>query len=299
MAEITTKEENGENTVVRLEHVSYRYPRTKNYVLHDVCIDIHQGEFIAVMGENGAGKTTFLSCLNSIIPNYYLGHMQGNVKVYGMDTKEHVVSEFSRKVGMVLEDPESQLFTTYVRNEVAFSAENMQVDPDEIRRRIDWALSIVGLTSYKDRETTALSGGQKQRLAIAANLAMKPDMLVLDEPTSQLDPIGTREVFDVIRRLRNEEKMTVVIATHKSEEIAEFADKVLVFSKGHVVAFDEPRKIFQDEELMKLCHIRPPQVSALVNYMNMKNAEIHRLPILLKEAGGEIEEWYSGGRKDG
>ena len=109
----------------------------------------------------------------------------------------------------------------------------MQVDPDEIRRRIDWALSIVGLTSYKDRETTALSGGQKQRLAIAANLAMKPDMLVLDEPTSQLDPIGTREVFDVIRRLRNEEKMTVVIATHKSEEIAEFADKVLVFSKGH------------------------------------------------------------------
>ena len=134
---------------------------------------------------------------------------------------------------------------------------------------------------------------------MAANLALKPDMLVLDEPTSQLDPIGTREVFDVIRRLRNEEKMTVVIATHKSEEIAEFADKVLVFSKGHVVAFDEPRKIFQDEELMKLCHIRPPQVSALVNYMNMKNAEIHRLPILLKEAGGEIEEWYSGGRKDG
>ncbi|MEL7610633.1 MAG: ATP-binding cassette domain-containing protein [Bacillota bacterium] len=281
-------------TIIKLENVSYRYPRTKKWVLKEIDLEIHKGEFIAIMGENGAGKTTLCQCFNSVIPNFHAGKLQGKVTVFGINTKECAVSDLSDKVGMVLEDPEAQLFTTIIRNEVAFGAENMKVPLDEIRRRIDWALDIVGLSEYINCEPTALSGGQKQRLAIATNLAMMPSVLVLDEPTSQLDPAGTRDVYEVIRELREREDMTILIATHKSEEIAEFADKVLVLKEGRVAAFDEPRVIFNDEKLMKECSIRPPQVSELANYMREKGEDLGCCPILMDEACDGVERWFRG-----
>ena len=283
--------------IIALENVSYRYPHTKRWVLKNLNLSIKKGEFIAVMGENGAGKTTLCQCFNSAVPNYHQGTLKGHVKVFGLDTKEVEMSDLSDKVGMVLEDPESQLFTTTVRNEVAFGAENLNVDPKEIMKRIDFALTTVGLTEFADREPTALSGGQKQRLAIATNLTMDPAVLVLDEPTSLLFPVGTRVVFSVIRRLREEAHMTIIIATHKSEEIADFADKVLVLKKGEIVAFDAPDVIFNDEELMKSCNIRPPQVSELANYLRDHGEDIHCKPIVMDEAFDGIKNWYKGATK--
>ncbi|MBQ3104093.1 MAG: ATP-binding cassette domain-containing protein [Oscillospiraceae bacterium] len=285
------------DTIIKLEDVSYRYPRTKKWVLKHINLEIKKGEFIAVMGENGAAKTTLCQCLNSAVPNFHHGKLKGKVTVFGIDTKECEMSNLSDKVGMVLEDPEAQLFTTTVRNEVAFGAENLEVEREELFRRVDWALDIVGLTEFADREPTALSGGQKQRLAIAANLAMLPSVLVLDEPTSQLDPIGTRDVYEVIRMLREKENMTIVIATHKSEEIAEFADKVLVLKEGQVAAFDTPDVIFNDKELMDACSIRPPQVSALASYLRDKGEDIGCKPTLMSEAKEGIDKWYKGARK--
>lgn len=283
--------------IIKLEKVSYRYPRTKKWVLKDINLEIKKGEFIAVMGENGAGKSTLCQCFNSTVPNYHQGTLKGKVEVFGINTRECEVSDLSDKVGMVLEDPEAQLFTTTVRNEIAFGAENLNVDPDIIRERIDWALGIVGLEEFIDREPTALSGGQKQRLAIATNLVMVPSVLVLDEPTSQLDPVGTRDVYEVIRELRNKEDMTIIIATHKSEEIAEFADKVLVLKEGKLAALDTPDVIFNDEELMHSCHIRPPQVSELTSYLRDRGHDIGMRPTLMKEAYEGVDQWYRGVRK--
>ena len=283
--------------VISMTDVSYRYPRTKKWVLKHIDLEIHEGEFLAIMGENGAGKTTLCQCMNSAVPNFHEGKLVGSVKVFGTDTNNCKMSDLCDKVGMVLEDPEAQLFTTTVRNEVAFGAENLNVPRDEILKRIDWALETVGLTEFIDRVPTALSGGQKQRLAIATNLAMKPAVLVLDEPTSQLDPQGTRDVYEVIRELREKEKMTIVIATHKSEEIAEFADRVLVLKDGRIAALDTPDVIFNNEELMTECSIRPPQVSALASYLRDNGQDIGSRPTLMEEARESIDAWYKGARK--
>ena len=285
------------DVIISLEDVSYRYPHTKKWVLKHINLSIKKGEFIAVMGENDAGKTTLLQTLNSAVPNYHQGTLKGKVSVFGLDTKEHEMSELSDKVGMVLEDPESQLFTTTVTNEVAFGAENLCVEQDEIKRRVAAALETVGLTEFGDREPTALSGGQKQRLAVATNLTMDPAVLVLDEPTSQLDPAGTRDVFGVVRKLRDEQHMTIIIATHKSEEIADFADKVLVLSHGEIAAFDTPDAIFNNRELMKACNIRPPQVSELANYLRENGEDIGCKPVVMDEAYEGVKNWYKGATK--
>lgn len=278
--------------VIRLENVHYHYPRAKRWALININLEIHKGEFIAVMGENGAGKTTLCQCLNGTVPNYHEGVFKGRVEVLGFDTQSCKTTDLADKVGMVLDDPEAQLFTTSVRNEVAFGAENLCVPAEEIRRRIDRSLEIVGLTEFIDQPPTALSGGQKQRLAIATNLAMRPSILVLDEPTSQLDPVGTRDVFEVIRELRETEEMTIVIATHKSEEIAEFADKVLVLKEGRIVAFDEPHVVFNNAELMRACNIRPPQVSELASYLAQRGEPLDSKPILMRDALEATTAWY-------
>ncbi len=281
-------------TVIRFENVHYHYPRAKRWALSKIHLEIEKGAFIAVMGENGAGKTTLCQCINGTVPNYHEGVLKGKVEVLGYDTQACKTTDLADKVGMVLDDPEAQLFTTSVRNEVAFGAENLRVPADEILKRIDWALDIVGLSEYIDQPPTALSGGQKQRLAIATNLAMTPSVLVLDEPTSQLDPVGTRDVFEVIRELRETEDMTIVIATHKSEEIAEFADKVLVLNNGRIAAFDEPHIVFNDAELMKRCNIRPPQVSELASYLFDRGQDIGSRPVLVEDAYAAVIRWYAG-----
>jgi energy-coupling factor transporter ATP-binding protein EcfA2 len=250
-----------------LDDVSYRYPGAGHYVLKHVNLTIHKGEFVAVLGENGAGKSTFCQTLNGVVPHSRGGRMRGRIIVGGQDTQQATVAEMARMVGIVLEDPEAQLFTTSVLSEVAFGPENLGVDPDEILRRARWALEVVRLTGYEDHPPTALSGGQKQRLAIAAALTMHPQVLVLDEATSQLDPMGTMEVFSVVRELNEQYKMTILMATNKGEEVAEFCDRVLVLHKGELVAQGTPREVFADTELLQRVMIRTPQVSQLALYL--------------------------------
>ncbi|MBS3969808.1 MAG: ATP-binding cassette domain-containing protein [Clostridia bacterium] len=273
--------------IIRLENVCYRYPRTKEYVLKNINLEIQKGEFVAIMGENGAGKTTFCQLLTGIIPKEQGGKLKGDVYVCGLNTKQNNLCTITQKVGIVLEDPETQLFTTKVKNEIAFGAENLQKPVNEIQEMVEWALEVVRLKGFEERHPTALSGGQKQRVAIAAALAMKPDILVLDEPTSQLDPIGTLEVFEVIKKLREDYGLTICIATHQSEEIALFADKVAVLHQGEFIAYGTPQEIFQDLETVQKAWIRLPQVSELALYLKDRGLELNGFPIL-KEEGSQM-----------
>lgn len=282
--------------IIKVENLSYRYPRTKKWVLQNLNFEIKEGEFLAVMGENGAGKTTFCQCINGIIPHSQQGKVKGTVTVAGLNTQETPVSYLAQNVGMVLEDPETQLFTTKIKEEVAFGPENLNMPVEKILDIIAWALKVVRLEQFRDRQPTALSGGQKQRLAIAAAIAMKPKILVLDEPTSQLDPIGTQEVFSVIRELKDDYGMTVVIATHKSEEIAKFADKVLVLKEGQVQAFDAPQVVFSNTELLQDNWVRPPQVSELATFLAKQGQPLADFPILPEEAVTLLERWYEEGK---
>lgn len=268
----------------------YSYPRREEKVLRDLSFSVEEGEFLAIMGRNGAGKSTLCQALNGVIPHLRGGTVWGEIRIDGLDTRDTPVSELTRRVGIVLEDPEAQLFTTRVDDEVAFGLENLRYPPEEIERRITWASRIVRIEDLWEREPASLSGGQKQRCAIAAALAMQPRIMVLDEPTSQLDPVGTDEVFSVVRSLSRELGMTVLFATHKSEHIAEFADRVLVLDRGGILALDTPRAVFRDAPLLAQAGIRPPAVSSLHTYLDGRGARMGAgpFPIRLEEARERI-----------
>jgi energy-coupling factor transporter ATP-binding protein EcfA2 len=270
------------------DDVSYRYPSAKQYALKHLSVTINRGEFIGVLGENGAGKSTFCQAFNGVVPHSRGGRMRGRVVVGGLMTRETTVAELSRRVGMVLDDPESQLFTTSVLSEVAFGPENLGVERDEILRRARQALEVVHLSGWEERAPVTLSGGQKQRLAIAAALAMHPDVLVLDEATSQLDPVGTLEVFSVVRALNERHGMTIVMATNKGNEVAEFCDRVLVLHQGELIAQGSARDVFADTALLDRVTIRTSQVSQLATYLAERGILLSTFPVTLDEGRREV-----------
>jgi energy-coupling factor transporter ATP-binding protein EcfA2 len=274
--------------VIEFQDVSYRYPRTKRWVITHLNLSLKQGDFVAVMGENGAGKSTVCQMLNGIIPNSVGGNLRGNVLIHGMETRSAGISQLATKVGIVLEDPETQLFTTSVDSEVAFGPENLCLPVEEIRERVKWALDVVRLKGFEHRMPTALSGGQKQRLAIAANIAMRPDILVLDEATSQLDPVGVEEVLSVARELNQKYGMTIVMATDASEMIARLMDWVVVLDKGIKVAEGTPRQIFADTQLFQKFMIRAPQVSQLAGQLAKAGHQPKNFPVTVEDAEKEI-----------
>jgi energy-coupling factor transport system ATP-binding protein len=249
------------NPVINLENVSWAYTRARDWALKNINISIGEGECIAVMGENGAGKTTLCRLLNGLIPHSLPGKLLGKVTVDGIVTASSTVARLAGKVGMAFEDPETQLFTASVADEAAFALENLLLPAEAIRKKVEWALGIAGLSAYADYAPSTLSGGQKQRLAIACALAMATKVLVLDEPCSQLDPAGAREVLSVIRELRAHKGLTVVMATSSIDEAAEFADRVCVLHNGNLAAFDTPRRIFADRALLEKTGVCLPPVN--------------------------------------
>lgn len=271
------------NNAIELKQVSYRYARTDKYVINNLDFSVKPGEFVAVMGENGAGKSTLCQIIIGIIPNSLGGRLKGDVIVGGLNTKEASIAELATRVGIVLDDPETQLFTTSVRSEVAFGPENLNSPVEEIKERIRWVLDVVRLTGYEDRLPTALSGGQKQRLAIAAALAMRPSILVLDEATSQVDPLGVVEVLTLVKELNQKYGMTIVMTTDQSEEVAKLADRVLVLDKGSLVAEGTPRQIFSDTALFSRLMIRAPQVSQLGMKLSQAGHPLKSFPVSLEE----------------
>lgn len=246
---------------ISVKNVTYTYPEQDTPALKDVSLDVEKGEYLVIMGRNGAGKTTLCVLLNGVIPNVLGGKMRGRTEVMGLDTRRHHVYEMAQYVGMVLQDPEAQLFTSNVRSEAAFAAENLGVPREEMTERIEWALEVVRLQEFVKRAPSHLSGGQKQRLVIAAGLVMRPSVLVLDEPTSQLDPIGAQEVFSVLRDLNQDLGMTIVISTHKSEHAARYADRIVVLDQGQIVAQGAPKEIFSQVELLDRIYVQVPAVT--------------------------------------
>ena len=282
------------NTAIEFKDVSYRYPRSKRWVITHLDLTIKQGSFVAVMGENGAGKSTVCQMLNGIIPNSIGGSLRGDVMVHGLNTRNAGIAKLATKVGIVLEDPETQLFTTSVASEVAFGPENLCVPVDEIKQRVKWALDVVRLKGYEERMPTALSGGQKQRLAIASNIAMRPDILVLDEATSQLDPVGVEEVLSVVRELNQKYNMTIVMATDASEMIAKLMDYIYVLDQGVLVAEGTPREIFADTKLFQQFMIRAPQVSQLGAKLVGAGHKMPVFPITVEEGVKGVETLLKG-----
>ena len=270
-----------EPTVV-LDRVSYMYPRSPEPVLRDISLQIHHGEFLGLIGPTGAGKTTLCLALNGIVPQFYGGRFFGRATVAGLDTLDHPISQLARHVGAVFQDPETQLIATSVENEIAFALENLSVPREEIRARIPRVLAAVRLAGTERKHPHELSGGQKQRLAIAAALAMQPDLLVLDEPTSQLDPVGEQEVFAVVRELNRELGITILMASHAAEQMAEHADRIALLSRGELVTVGTPDEIYSRVDLLHQHHLRPPQVASTFTMAREAGAPVSCVPVRLE-----------------
>ena len=238
--------------VITLEHVTYSYPASSEPALRDVSLAIPAGQFCAIVGANGAGKSTLAYTLSGFIPHFYRGSLAGRVTVAGRQTTEAPLSELVLSAGMVFQNPFNQISGTKftVREEIAFGLENLGAPREEIRGRVAAAMALVGIEALAERSPLALSGGEMQRVAIASVLVMKPPVLILDEPTSQLDPIGSREVFEAIRALAAGGEMTVVMIEHKLEWVAQFAERVVALAGGKVIADGKPAEVLTDERLM-------------------------------------------------
>jgi energy-coupling factor transporter ATP-binding protein EcfA2 len=236
---------------IQLNDLTYAYPRAERPALAGITLDVPAGQFCAVVGANGAGKSTLCYVLAGFMPQFFRGELTGQATAAGVDVAAAEVAELAGTVGLVFANPFNQItgarFT--VREEIAFGLENLGVPREEMETRVAGIMALTGLTGVADRSPYALSGGQQQRLAIASVLIMDPQILVLDEPTSQLDPVGTREVFSVLHDLAATDDITIVLASHKLEWVAVYADRVIVLDNGRVVADGPPADILASPDL--------------------------------------------------
>lgn len=245
--------------MIEIKDLKFTYEGEKLPALNGVTLNIKEGEFIAVLGHNGSGKSTLAKHMNGIlIPN------EGKVTIDGLDTAdESNLWEIRKKVGMVFQNPDNQMVATVIEEEVAFGPENLGIAPEEIRRRVDFALKAVGMEKYRNESPNNLSGGQKQRISIAGIIAMTPGYIVLDEATAMLDPKGRKEVIDTVRYLNREFKISVILITHYMEEAVR-ADRVIVIDNGEIIIDDTPQMTFANVALLKSVGLDVPQPTELM-----------------------------------
>ena len=258
------------NAIV-LNNISYCYPNGTEHCVKNVSLTVEKGKFIVLMGATGAGKTTLSLCLNGLIPQLLEGELTGQITVAGHDVRKTAVQSLSRVLGLVLQDPETQIIGRTVEEDTAFGPRNFLVPLEEIKWRVNEALEMVRLQGYNERLTEELSGGEKQRLAIAGVLVMKPEILVLDEPTSELDPVGRSEIYETLDYLRRKEDLTILLVEHSSEDIIMKADEVVVLNEGIVVWRGIPAQLFRNIPLLIKWGIKPLLISRIGWYFYEKS----------------------------
>ena len=272
-------------SMIIFENVHYTYPGDETESLCGVDLSIEAGQFVAVLGHNGSGKSTLAKHLNAIlVPD------EGRVLIDGIDTAdEDRVLDVRRCVGMVFQNPDNQIVANVVEDDVAFAPENLGVEPQEIRQRVDDALRLVGMYEFRTHAPHLLSGGQKQRVAIAGVLAMRPKIIALDEPTAMLDPQGRQEVISTVTRLCREQGMTVVLITHHMDECIG-ADRLIVMSNGYMVADGTPGDVFSNVELMEREGLTVPETVRLMYELNGEGFSLPLDALSPADCAGKIAE---------
>ena len=268
--------------MIRIDNLTFRYSDTDRPALRDINLEIQDGEFVLITGPSGGGKSSFCRCLNGLIPHFYGGEITGKVEVDGLDTMKHSTKEMATEVGMVFQDPENQLVAMDVEREVAFGLENLAFPFELMAKRMEEALDTVGIASLRHRTVNELSGGEKQRVAIASVLALYPNILVLDEPTSELDPKGAEEVLNVVERLNDELGVTVILVEHRLDRVTQHVDRMLVLDNGMIVSDGTPQSVLSDDKVSQ-SGIGIPPIIKLVQGLKDKGIGIDNIPLTVKE----------------
>jgi energy-coupling factor transporter ATP-binding protein EcfA2 len=237
---------------VEMKDLTFVYRGARKPAIENINLRIMNGEFVVVTGPTGCGKTTLCRCFNGLIPHFHHGKMIGQIKVNGVETRERKVSDLSQTVGFVFQDPENQLVALNVERELAFAPENLGLPREEIKARVEEAIEMVGIDHLRSKAPYELSGGEQQRVAIASVLTLKPSILVLDEPTSNLDPVSAKKVVTLLRQLNKDHDMIIILIEHRLDLVAPYSSRVLVMSNGEIVVEGEPRKTLSNDYVEKL-----------------------------------------------
>jgi energy-coupling factor transporter ATP-binding protein EcfA2 len=277
-------------TIIETRNLTYTYPGSTKSSITDISIKIEKGEFTLITGPSGCGKTTLCRCFNGLIPHFYQGELKGEIIVSELNVAQHSIHELAKHVGLVFQNPENQLFALSVEKDVAFGLENLGVQRDEMRKKVDWALDLTGIYDLRERPPHELSGGQQQRAAIASVLAMQPEVIVLDEPTSFLDPLSAKKIFEVIYDLNKTLGVTVVLVEHRLDLTAKYASHIVIMDEGKIVLDGEPRKILSSEET-RLIGVGIPKATLLYHILKKDVARLGNLvPLSSDELANQLRE---------
>ncbi len=286
-------------TAVQMSNVSVVYRNSGKKALDDISIEVQEGEMLLLLGRNNSGKSTFCRLLNGLIPHSIPAALTGSVEIFGKDVQRTSVASLSTMVGIVFQEPESQLFCMSAEEEVAFGPENVATPREEIASRVEWALELVGLKGYNSRSPSSLSGGEMQRLAIAAALSMRPRMIVLDEPANALDPVGRLELYSLLADLKTRYGMTVMVVERDAEEAAPFADRMVLMSEGCIVRTGTPKEVLAEPDALRSIGVAPPQLSELGEALYARVGAPKMEGITLDEAAREVSSLLGARRGPG
>jgi energy-coupling factor transporter ATP-binding protein EcfA2 len=274
-----------------VKDLTFTYLGSKKPSISDLTFSVDEGQFVILTGPSGCGKTSVCRCLNGLIPHFYSGELEGDLTVCGLSIREKSTSELARKVGFVFQNPENQLFSLSVERDVAFGPENLGLPRSETRKRVDWALEVTGISGLRYRAPYELSGGQQQRAAIAAVLAMKPAVMVLDEPTSFLDPRSAVDILKVVHDLNKTLGMTIVLVEHRLDLASQYADRVIIMDKGETILDGKPSEVLGEKA--RLIGVGIPRITLLAQLLQKDGLSFTSIPISVEDASVAIRRLLS------
>lgn len=276
--------------MIKFTDFSFKYEDSQKFALQEVNLEIQEGDFVGIIGSSGAGKTTLTYGINGVVPHFYKGDFYGAININGKDTVETRPEELAKLIGSVFQDIDGQMVASIVEDEILFGLENFGIDKREIPIRVEEALSTVGISELKYRTIASLSGGQKQKVAIAAIIALKPQILLLDEPTGELDPFSSRQIFEMLQVLNKEFGITVVVVEQKIMLLCEFVEKLIVLENHKIAKYGITKEVLAQAEELEKMGINIPRVSTLANLLIDKGLYRGEIPTNLEDAKKMVEE---------
>jgi energy-coupling factor transport system ATP-binding protein len=285
--------------MISVKGLTFCYDGSRKPALKNINLDIQQGEFVGIAGPAGAGKSTLTLCLNGVIPHFQYGEYFGEVKVDGKDTIETNCADLAYSVGSVFQDPETQIVSSGVEDEIAFGLENLNIPSDEIDARITESLGMAGIPHLRNNSTAQLSGGQKQRVAVASAIALRPKVLVLDEPTSELDPRGSKDIFHTLKKLNFEYGITIIIVEQKMQLLTEYCSRLIVMNNGEIALDGLTRQVTSQQDVLLELGVNCSPVTRLTHMLKNHGLYHGEYPVNVEEAFRIVSEVLSSRKSKG
>jgi len=275
-------------SLIKFYNFHFRYKGNDEYALKKINLELESNRFILLAGETGSGKTSLIRCMNGLIPQFYAGYYKGYAEISGKNTTETPISELSTEVGIVFQNPENQLIAMNVEHEIAFGLENLGIPREEIREKIKEVVAITEIESIIDKAPFEISGGEQQRVAIASILVLEPRIIVLDEPTANLDPLFARKILNLLKKIQVEKKMTVIISEHRMDLILPLVDDIILMKEGEIIAHGAKDKIINSNTFENL-NINKPKIYSIFNELKNRNKFQHDIPVSIQDAVSSLK----------